>query len=243
MHTVVEAEQGDTLWIHTHGLEKLGIHEIEFVGVPTALRGYSHGILFDIMGYMSAEKRIEADEHFGGTLVDPEQPVLHYATSRRIHRPEDPEHDGFLRFVDYDCPAESRFPCRLFAAHIACFADRARSPEPRERLARLALETYGGSREEWHAEADADRNPDNWLAWEVLAHALYDRGYEQEGENAFKEVIEWCPAAALQLWAIYNDVIAAGDLPPPETDPRSRFWSSMDSRILRDQARSRGWTD
>lgn len=241
MHAVVETEQGDTLWTHTHGLEKLGLHEVEFVGVPTALRGYAHGMLFDIMGYMKAQKPIAADEHFGGNLAHPEQRVVHYATARRIQRPDDPEHDGFLRFVDYECSAESRFPSRLFAAHIASFADRERSPATRERLARLALQTYGGSREEWHAEADVDRNPGNWLAWDVLGHALYDQGNEQEGERCFKEVVERCPAAALRLAEIYSEAIAAGDLPPPEHDRRSRFWSSVDSRRLRDAAESRGW--
>lgn len=48
MHAVVETEQSDTLWIHTHGLEKLGLHDIEFVSAPTALRGYAHGMLFDL---------------------------------------------------------------------------------------------------------------------------------------------------------------------------------------------------
>lgn len=239
MHAVMETDDGDTLWIHTHGLGKFGLSEIELVGVPNALRGYAHGILFDIMGYMKAEKAIAPDEHFGGTLVHDEQRVLHYATSRSIERRDDPEHDGFLRFVDYGCSAESGFPRRLFATHIASFADRERSPQGRERLARLSLETYDGSPREWLEEAEIELNPGNWLAWDVLGHALFDQGNEVEGERCFREVLERCPAAALKLHDIYRDAIAAGALPPPESDLRSRFWSSLDVESLHEAVASR----
>jgi hypothetical protein len=236
-----ETDRSDTLWIHTHGLEKLGCHEIEFVGVPTALRGYAHGMLFDIMGYMREVKPIEADEHFGGHLAHPGQRVAHFATTRRIDRPDDPEHDGFLRFVDRDRSADGGFPRRLFAAHIASLAERERSPKTRERLARLALQTYPGSAEEWRTEPEVERNPGNWLAWEVLGHALYDGRDEREGERCFEEVIERCPAAAVRISEIYREGVAAGALPPADIDPRSRFWLSLDPGKLREAAESRGW--
>jgi hypothetical protein len=239
MHAVFETDRGDTLWIHTHGLEKLGFRELEFVGVPNALRGYAHGMLFDIMGYMKEVKPIEADEHFGGLLAHPEQRVVHYATTRGIDRPDEPEHDGFLRLVDRDRPADSGFPRRLFAAHIASLAERERSPEARERISRLALDAYKGSPEEWRAEGEVEVNPGNWLAWEVLGHALYDQRNGREGERCFQEVVERCPAAALRLSEIYREGIAAGALPPAEVDPRSRFWLSLEAGKLREAAESR----
>lgn len=240
MHAVFEADGSDKLWVHTHGLDKLGLNEVEFVGVPVPLRGYAHGLLFEIMGYTKFEKPIQPNEHFGGHLAHPDQRVSHYATVRRIDRPDDPDHDGFLRLVDYGCSEESGFPRRLFAAHIGSLAERRRSAVTRERLARLALQTYEATPEEWRNEADVDRNPGNWLAWETLGHALYDQGRELEGERCFKEVVERCPAAAARIYEIYAKGVSSGHLPPPEADSRSRFWLSLDPETLRKAATSRG---
>ncbi len=241
MHAVIESPQADTLWVHTHGLAKRGLPELEIVGVPERLRGYAHGILFDVMGYMASRKSIGSDEHFGGLLVGPEQRVVHYATARRVTRPDDSEHDGFLRFVDYNERAESGFPTRLFAAHIAALADRERSATTRERLARLSLEVYKGSPAEWMRESDSDRNPGNWLALDVLAHALYDQGDATNGEICFRSLIERCPAAAVKIRAIYAEGIAEGHLPPPDVDPRSRFWTSLDEASLQHAIEERQW--
>ncbi len=191
------------------------------------------------MGYMKAEKSIEPDEHFGGLLAHPEQRVSHYATARLIERPHDPEHSEFLRFVDHDCTAESGFPKRLFAAHIGALTDRGRSTVTRERLPRLAVQTYEGTPEQWQSESEVDSNPGNWLAWEVLGHALYDQNNQKEGEECFKQLIERCPATAVRLCEIYREAIASGELPPSEHDPRSRFWLSVDTATLEGQVAAR----
>lgn len=233
IHAVIESDRGGTLWVHTHGLRKLDLYEIEFVGVPGELRGHAHGILFDIMGYMKAEKPIGPDEHIGGAFVHPEQRAGHYATSRLIERPNDPPHSGVLRFVDYMQPAESGFPAKLFAAHILALSDRERSPSARERAARLALRLHPGDRPDPESEGSPDRNPGNWASWDTLGHALCDQGKVEEGLRCFEEVVRRCPAAALRMAEIFDEAVAAGALPPPGTDPRSSFWLGLDRAALR----------
>ena len=238
-HAVWEDDRQETLWVHTHGMKALGLHEIELTGVPVALRGYAHGILFELMGYMAGVKPIGADEHIGGAFLDENQKVLHFATARLIERPDDPAHHGFLRFVDYQRDAASGFAGRLFAAHIATLAERERSPVAREQGARLSLAAYSGSEAEWRCEADLERNPGNWLAWVTLGNALADQGRIEEGLKCFKEVMERCPAAALRFTEIYADAIRDGQLPPPEMDPRSKFWMSRDRAALRSELEKR----
>ena len=240
MHAVVENDNGDTLWVHTHGLAKFDLREIEVVGVPDELRGYAHGILFDIMGYMKFERRIEQDEHLGGMFVHDNQKAAHYATARLIKREGDPAHSGTLRFVDYDQPAGSGFPYRLFAVHIGSLAEKKRSPKQREEMARLSLSIHSGSQDHWCSETDPDQNPGNWLAYDVLGHALCDQGRHAEGIEAFRQVLERCPSAAIEFHSIYTDAISQGHLPPPEEDPRSEFWSAVDIQVLKSVVEARG---
>jgi len=62
----------------------------------------------------------------------------------------------------------------------------------------------------------------------------------EEGLQYFREVIERCPGAALRLIEIYREGLTAGSLPPPERDPRSAFWSSLDVDVLQKELASRG---
>lgn len=240
MHAVEEDDNGATLWVHTHGLAKLGLPEIEFVGVPHELRGYAHGMLFDIMGYMKFERPIRPDENFGGMLVHNNQKAAHYATARQIVREGDPAHSGTLRFVNYNQAAESGFPYRLFAVHINCLAEESRSASERERLAKLSLSTHPGSPEEWRSQADPDQNPGNWVAYHVLGHALCDQGKIREGLDALRQVLERCPSAAIQFHSIYTEAISEGDLPPADLDPRSRFWTEVNVEALQAEVGLRG---
>lgn len=233
MHAVLEENGGDTLWIHTHGMGALGFLEIELTGVPVEMRGYAHGILFDLMGYMAGVKPIQPDEDIGGTFVDQSQRIVHYATARLVKRPDDSKHTSLLRFVDYHCDVDSGFAPRLFAAHIAALADRERAAGRRETMSRLSIRAYCGSPEEWRREAEAERNPGNWLAFEILGHALCDQGRTDEGIQSFSEVTKRCPDAALRIANIYEDAIHHGHLPPPDKDARSRFWTSLDRSTLK----------
>lgn len=46
LHAVIEEDETQTLWVHTHGLQKFQLPEIELIGVPNRLRGYAHGNMF-----------------------------------------------------------------------------------------------------------------------------------------------------------------------------------------------------
>jgi hypothetical protein len=240
MHAVVEGDGSDTLWVHTHGLAALGLPEIELVGVPLSMRGFAHGILFDIMGYMKTQKAIGPDEHIAGALVHAEQRAAHYTTSRLIDRPDDPAHSGFLRFVDYKREAATGFPKRLFAAHIVALGELERSAVARERSSRMALSVHPGDEEEWRAQSDPSLNPGNWVSWDTLGHALCDQGRIEEGLQCFRAVVERCPAAALRVRDIYEELVSAGKLPSAEVDPRSSFWLGLDRSDLEAEAGARG---
>lgn len=233
VHAVLEDDSSQTLWVHTHGLERWHLPNIEFVGVPDALAGYAHGILLDLMGYMKFEKAIGPNEHFGGLLVARDQRVVHYATARLVQRPTDPPHDGFLRFVDHGEPADSGFPRRLFATHIGALGETHRSTAAREKLFRQALAVYPGTDTEWATSSDFGTNPGNWLAFDGLGNALCDRGATEEGINYLREAVKRCPAAALRTREIVEEGVRTGHLPPPEIDPRCAFWLALDPERLR----------
>ncbi|MRR11954.1 hypothetical protein EG835_05675 [bacterium] len=223
-HAVFE-EPGGTLWVHTHGMSRWGLDEVEFVGVPYELRGYAHGLLFDLIGYMRTQKPILPDEHVGGLFVSEDQPVYHLTTSRLISRPHDTQHTSVLRFVDHRASAESGFPTRLFAAHICAMASSERSPSKREGMFRTALALFPPADE---PEGDDPReNANNWVALEGLGEALCDLGRTEEGLASLSRAVQVSPRASRALGEHYRAAIARGELPPPEADPRSRFWSNV----------------
>lgn len=230
MHAVFE-DDGSRLWIHSHGMNRWGLRDVEFVGVPCEFRGYAHGLLFELTGYMKLAKPIKADEHIGGLLVHDHQKVPHFTTSRLVNRPEDPAHSGFLRFVDYKQPLESGFPRRLFAVHVGSLAEKTRSPARREILFRESLRIDCGDNS--LQEPNPETNPGNWLAWNGLGNALCDLGRVDEGLQCLGEVVNRCPAVAAHMHESVVKGIAAGRVPPPTVDPRSRFWSGLDAEQLR----------
>ena len=223
-HAVFE-EPGGTLWVHTHGMSRWGLHEVEFVGVPYGLRGYAHGLLFDLIGYMRAQKPILPDEHVGGLFVAEDQPVFHLTTSRLVSRPHDPQHASVLRFVDHQTDVNSGFPARLFAAHLSALASSERSPTKRESMFRTALALFPPADE---PEGEEPReNANNWVALEGLGNALCDLGRTEEGLASLARAVQVSPRASRCLADHYRAAIASGELPPPDADPRSQFWSSL----------------
>jgi hypothetical protein len=214
-------------------MNRWDLREIELVGVPDDLRGYAHGILFDVMGYMKLEKPIVSGEHFSGLLVSQQQRVHHAATIHEIPRPEDPSHSGFLRLVDYDQSADAGFPNQLFATHIAALADERRSAAEREEMFRRALDLFPGDLKQAHLEPSPNANPGNWLSWDGLGNALCDQGKTEEGMECLRRMIEMCPAAALLTRDIVEEGVETGALPPPDLDERTRFWIDLDPEKLK----------
>jgi hypothetical protein len=142
-----------------------------------------------------------------------------------MNRPNDPEHSSMLRFVDYKTAAETGFPARLFASHLIALASSARSLARREAMFRTALTLVPPSNE---SEGDDPRdNTNNWAALEGLGSALIDLGRVEEGLNALSQAARASPRAMRSLAEHFRAAIGRGELPPPDEDPRSRFWSSL----------------
>lgn len=221
----VGEEVGDTLWIHTHGMARWGLHEIEMVGVPYALRGYAHGLLFELMGYMKGQKPIGADETIAGLWVSEDQPAAHQAKAILIERPDDPDHRRTLRFIDLHPTASAGFPARLFAAHICSLAALERSPFKRQEMYQQATALVSTA-----DDPDTDQildNVNNWVAWEGLGSACWDLGRVPEAIAHLTKAAKLSPNSMRSLAEHVRQAIGRGELPAPELDPRSRFWMGL----------------
>ncbi len=221
----VYEEPAGTLWVHTHGMSRWGLHEIEFVGIPYALRGYAHGLLFDIIGYMRTQKPILPDEDLGGLFVSQDQPAYHLSTARLVSRPSDSSHSSALRFVDFKATVETGFPRRLFASHIAALASTERSAVKRESMFRTALELFPPAAEQ--EGEDPRENANNWAALEGLGNALCDLGRAEEGLQCLSRAAAASPRAMRSLAEHFRSAIGRGEFPSPDSDPRSRFWNDL----------------
>jgi hypothetical protein len=229
VHAVVE-EQGTGLWIHTHGMGRWRLADIEMVGVPPDLRGYAHGILFDVIGYMKREKPIRADENFGGMLISRDQIVVEYCTFRRVSgRPERDPQGEYLRIVDLGEPEGAGFPFRFFAAHLCALGRAARNLQKQVRLLRRATELDPGDCSQNPQDLGAcDSNPGNYFSWEALGDALCDLGRGEEGIECLREAAARWPFAAADYAGHIRQLVQNGELPPPDQDARSRFWCELD---------------
>ena len=226
MHAVHEDACGETLWLHTHGLRRHGLSEIELSGVPVALKGYAHGFLFEIMGYMKSQKPISADEDVGGAFYGDSQRVYHAATARLVQRTNDSQHDGYLRFVDKGETADSGFPSKLFATHLAAAADDAKEPGKAESLARQSLALWDGSADD---SRTMEFNRGNWLAWDILGHSLCYQGKIDEGLDCFRTMARNCPDAVRRTREIILEM--AKDLQqPPDSEVSTQFFLNFDSK-------------
>lgn len=195
-------EQPDgCFWIHTHGLRRLGLVELEFTGVPHDMCGHAHQLMFAIIESLRATGAARADSDIEGAFSTPGQNFQQMVTLRASPR-EDARHRGTLRIVDWDRPAEDGFPARLFAAHIAAWAELAGDPAQREAMCRRALAIFPGHFLEMTAGADVDpRKPDitdlqhraNLSVYLSLADALFAQGRAGEAIGYLEEAIARCP--------------------------------------------------
>lgn len=227
LHPVLD-DAGSTAWLHCHGMERWDLPNLEICDVPQDLLGPGHGILMAIAGYMRQEKAIKPDETIGGHFNGEEQAVVHYATLRRPPEPQ-PGHENALRVVDIGEPATSRFPRRLFAAHLVTMASGLRSAKRREGLLRRAKEIHPGTSLTSPADPEeSTTNPNNFFAWLDWGFALADLNREEEAISAFEEAVARWPCGATKNAEMFREGIAAGQLPPPEQSAVSRFWSDLD---------------
>ena len=195
-------EQPDgCFWIHTHGLRRWGLAELELTGVPHDMRGHAHQLMFAIIENLKPAGAARADGDIEGVFSMPGQNFRQMATLRPAPR-EDSKYSTIMRIVDWDRPVESGFPARLFASHIAAWAELAGDPAQKEAMCRRALAIFPGYFLEMTAGAGLDnRDADftdlqhraNLSVYLSLAEALFAQGRAAEAIGYLEEAIARCP--------------------------------------------------
>ena len=194
-------EPDGRFWIHTHGLRRWRLPELEFTGVPHDMRGHAHQLMFAIIEELKPAVATRAVGDIEGVFAAPGQNFRQMATLRPALR-EDTRHRNILRIVDWDRPVESGFPARLFASHIAAWAELADDPAQKEAMCRRALAIFPGYFLEMTAGADIDphktdmsdlQHRANLSAYLSLAGALFAQGRADEGIGYLEEAIARCP--------------------------------------------------
>lgn len=222
-------EPDGTFWIHCHGLRRWRLRDVEFVGVPREMCGYAHQLMFEIIAEGRAGQGLVPDHDIEGVFSAPRQNFRQAATLRTALR-DDPEHRDMVRIVDRDQPLESGFPRRLFASHIAAWAEFAEDPAQKEAMCRRALAIFPGFFLEMNAGAEIrPRDPDltdlqlraNLSVYVSLAQALFDQGRAEEGFGYLEQAIARCPG-----WAgIYREYMSKT---VRRKDPYADFWRQAD---------------
>lgn len=201
-HCVEEPE--GTLWVHTHGLRRWRLPDLEFVGVPPDMLSYAHQMLFEIVAHAKSRLPLAAESDIEGVFSAPVQSFHQMATLRWAPH-EDPDHRETLRIVDWGHPVESGFPRRLFVSHIAAWADLAEDPARKEALCRRALAMFPGCFLEMGAGADIVpgkanltdlQHRANLSVYLSLAQALFDQDRPGEAIGYLEEAIARCPGWA-----------------------------------------------
>ena len=207
-HCVEEPE--GTLWIHTHGLRRWRLPDLEFVGVPVKMRGYAEQLMFEFVAHGKESRVLGGDMDLEGIFSAPQQSFRQLATSRWAPR-DDAEHQDTLRIVDWGQSVESGFPHRLFASHIAAWAEFAQEPASKEAMCRRALAIFPGYFLEMTAGAgirpgNADltdlQHRANLSVYLSLADSLFEQGRTGEACGYLEEAIARCPGWA-QTWRNY----------------------------------------
>ena len=209
----VEQPDGN-FWIHTHGLGRWRLPDLEFTGVPHDMCSHAHQLMFAIIESCRDAGAAHADGDVEGVFSAPGQNFLQLATLRPAPR-GDSEHWNTLRIVDWDQPAESGFAARLFASHIAAWAELAGDPVKKEVMCRRALVFFPGHFLEMTAGADIDpRDADltdlqyraNLSIYLSLVEALFAQGRVTEAIGYLEEAIARCPgwAQAFRGWLVAN---------------------------------------
>ena len=206
--------------VFTKGMGRWNLKDLEIIDVPVELRGYAHGILFELTGYMKNQKPINADENFGGALVHGGQRLVNYATFR-------PSGD-LLRVVDLETALESGFPKKLFASFLIEGSTLTRNPEKQEAEARFAVGIFDTIDTVDPAEMEADyrngHNVNNYGGFDRLGDILLDKG-DKKGWEYLYQAISRCPFHAKDLAAAIRKDFN-GNYPNP--DERFKFWGELD---------------
>jgi hypothetical protein len=214
--------------VHCHGMARWNLPNLEIVNVPRDLGGYAHGIMFDIAGYMRSQRTIKADETLGGKFVGEHQVVPHYCSFRAVRLDDEPTEKDLLRIVDLNETAESGFPKRLFAAHILALAEKTRDPTKRAAMLRRAVTIHPGEPNSGpDDESAATENPGNFFSWYSLGDALCDAGELEEGLQCLRTAVGRWPCGGRKNAAVIVEAIRSGQLPPPDRDARSKFWTEV----------------
>ncbi len=227
-------EEMDSWWVHSHGMERWELPNLEIVGVPGPMTGYSHGILYELLGYMKAEGRaFEADDSVGGRLVSSRQPAYHLMSIREVDHTVGSEVRRALRIVDLHEEEDSGFPRRLFAAHLCALAYLEEEPKERAALYRRAVKLsteefvpVSGSLETF----DASENVNNYLAWLGLADALACLGDMENAVDAGSRAVISYPAAMRHRAAEWRTGIERGT--GSRDDPAVPLWSHIEAFAL-----------
>jgi len=230
-HSVEESD--GTLWVHTHGLRRWGLPDLEFTGLPLDMLSYAHQMLFEIIARAKAGLALAAESDIEGVFSAPVQSFRQLATLRWAPH-DDPDHQETLRIVDWGHPVESGFPRRLFVSHIAAWADLAEDPARKEALCRRALALFPGCFLEMGAGIDVvPGNADltdlqhraNLQVYLSLAQALFDQDRPAEAIGYLEEAIARCPG-----WAkIYRDYLVEKYR---RKDAFMNFWREADLKDI-----------
>lgn len=220
-------ESGDTLWIHTHGLDNYNLLDLEFEGVPIDLRGAAIELMLALVRHSKTDIHLEADSDFSGRLTDEDSDFLQAGTLRATNH-GDAEHRGLLRVVDRGEPTGAGFPARLFASHLTARAEETSNDKKREKIFRRALEIFPGEPapqdmriEESGGVQDMTelQQMSNLGARIGLADALLERDKREECLQVLEQAIAFCPGWARQ----YQPLAARGG-----NDFHARFWADAD---------------
>ena len=203
--------------------------ELEFADVPHDMRGHAHQLLFAIIDKLRIGGGVRAHDDVEGIFSGPGQNFRQMATLRPVPH-EDAAHRNCLRIVDWDRPADSGFPARLFASHIAAWAELGEDPAGKEAMCRKALAIFPGNFLEMTAGADLKPdNPEitdlqhraNLSTYLSLADALFAQGRPGEGIGYLEEAIARCAGwgQAHRAWLIAKY---------RRTDDFMNFWRDAD---------------
>ena len=218
---------GDTLWVHTHGLDNYDLPNLEIEGVPIELRGAAIELMLALVRHAKTEQHMEVDGDFSGALSSDDQSFLQFGTLRDTNH-GDAEHRGLVRVVDRGDPMGAGFPAKLFASHLAARAEDASSAKKRESMFRWAVRIFPGEPapqdmcvEETNTGQDmTDLQQISNLAARIgLANSLLDRHKRDEGLRVLEETIAFCPGWARQ----HQHEVASGDV-----DFNAGFWAAAD---------------
>lgn len=220
-------ESGDTLWVHTHGLDNFNLLDLEFEGVPVDLRAAAIELMLALVRHSKTDIHLEADGDFRGRVTDEDSDFLQAGTLRPTNH-GDAEHRALLRVVDLGAPTGAGFPARLFASHLAAKAEDTASAKKSMAMCRRALEIFPG--EPAPQDMRVDETGGGWDMTDLqqisnlgarigLADALLALDEREEALQVLEEAIAYCPGWAHQ----YQPEAARGG-----NDFHARFWADAD---------------